>query len=347
LGSISRIFGYGNIVPIAVGMSMFQIGEFSFVLARVGISTNSIDNDLYALILTTAIITMVLTPPISGLSERLYALQKRLKPSDPLQSINIPSSGLADHVLIAGGGRIGKYVAEVLSQLNLEFVIIEIDHREIEQAKQRKFPIIYGDATHELVLEAASAAKARLVLVTTPDILVTKSIVETVNHLNKNVAIVARAEGIDPMRSLYEHGVYEVVQPEFEAALEMARQALLHLNIPALEIHKYTDKIRRDLYAPIYEQQAGYHDVAQLQNAARLLSFDWVRLEPSSSLVGETLGDGNIRQKTGASIVGVLRDGELQANPGRSFLFEAGDLLAVIGSGEQLAGFQASVERET
>jgi CPA2 family monovalent cation:H+ antiporter-2 len=255
LGSISRIFGYGNIVPIAVGMSMFQIGEFSFVLARVGVSTNSIDNDLYALILTTAIITMVLTPLLSGLSGRVYALQKRLKPRDPLQSINIPASGLMDHVVIAGGGRIGKYVAEVLSQLNLEFVIVEIDHREIEQAKERNFPFIYGDASHELVLEAAYTAGACLVLVTTPDFLVTKSIVEQVNHLNKDVAIVARAEGIDPMHALYDQGVYEVVQPEFEAALEMARQALLHLNIPALEIQKYADDIRRDLYAPIYQRR--------------------------------------------------------------------------------------------
>ncbi|MAT95922.1 MAG: portal protein [Anaerolineaceae bacterium] len=346
LGSISRIFGYGNIIPIAVGLSMFQIGEFSFVLARVGVSTNSIDNDLYALILTTAIITMVLTPLISGLSGRVYALRKRLKPGDPLQSINIPSTGLANHVVIAGGGRIGKYVAQVLTQLNLESVIIEIDHREIEQAKQRKFPIIFGDATHELVLEAAYAAKARLVLITTPDILVTKSIVEQVNHLNKEVAIVARAEGIEPMRALYDQGVYEVVQPEFEAALEMARQALLHLNIPALEIQKYTDNIRRDLYAPIYQQQAGYHNIAQLQNAARLLSFDWFQLESVSSLAGQTLGESNVRQKTGASIVGVLRESKLHANPGGDFLFESGDLLAVIGNSEQLAAFEAFLKRD-
>lgn len=344
LAAISRLFGYGNIVPIAVGMSMFQIGEFSFVLARVGVNTNSISQDLYALILTTAIITMVLTPFFSGLSGRVYALQKRLKPTDPLQSINIPSSGLANHVVIAGGGQIGKYIAMVLNQLRLNFVIIEIDHREIEQAKQKNFPVIYGDAAHELVLEAAATAHARLVLVTTPGIVVTESIVKQVHHLNPDVAVVARAEGIEPMQALYKHGVYEVVQPEFEAALEMARQALLHLDISALEIQKYTDAIRHDLYAPIYQQQPGYHDMVQLQNASRLLDFDWIRLESQSLIVGKTIGAANIRRQTGASIVGILRNSQLHTNPEINFLLKAGDLVAVMGSAEQLAAFQSLVD---
>ena len=252
LGGISRAFGYGNIIPIAVGMSMFQIGEFSFVLARVGANTGSISPDLYSLILTTAIITMVLTPLISGLASSVYAIQKRLKPRDPLQTINIPASGLTNHVVIAGGGRIGKYIANLLSQMALDFVIIEIDHREVELAKEAHFPIIYGDASQELVLEAAFVSHAQMVLITTPGILVTKTIVERVRQLHPTINIVARAEGLEPMQALYEQGVYEVVQPEFEAALEMARQALLHLNVPDLEIQKHAEKVRQDLYIPFY-----------------------------------------------------------------------------------------------
>lgn len=347
LGGLSRIFGYGNIVPIAVGLSMFQIGEFSFVLARVGISTNSIDNELYSLVLTTAIITMVLTPLVSGLAGRLYALQKRIKPSDPLQSVNIPASGLSEHVVIAGGGQIGKYIALVLSQLHLDFVLIEIDHREVEQAKEHNYPVIFGDASHELVLEAAYVTQARLVLITTPGILVTKSVVEQVRRLNSTVDVVARAEGIETMKALQKQGVYEVVQPEFEAALEMARQALLHLNIPTLEIQKYTDTIRHDLYAPIYQRQPDYHNVAQLQSATRLLDFDWIRLEPTSGLVGKSIGNTNIRQKTGASVVGVLRGGELHPNPTTTFNFMANDLIAVVGSSEQLAAFLAFTKEQS
>ena len=75
-GTLVPFFGYGNVVPLAVGLGLFQIGEFSFVLARVGLKTNSINNDLYSLILTTAVITMILTPFISGLTAPLYAIKK-------------------------------------------------------------------------------------------------------------------------------------------------------------------------------------------------------------------------------------------------------------------------------
>lgn len=341
LGVLSRLFGYGNIVPFAVGMSMFQVGEFSFVLARVGVSTNSIGQDLYSLILTTAIITMVFTPLLSGLASRVYGVKKRFKPKDPLQTINLPASGLTSHVIIVGGGRIGKYIAQVLSQLRLDFVLIEIDHREVELAKNANLPIIYGDASQELVLEAAYVTQARLVLVTNPSILTTQSVVKQVRHLNPRIDIVARAEGIEPMKALHELGVFEVVQPEFEAALEMVRQTLLHLNIPAQEIQKYTDTIRQELYAPIYQRQSDYSNLVQLQNASRLLGFDWIQLEPYSQLVGQTLGAANVRQKTGASIVGILRNQETLANPDVRFTFAAGDIVAVMGNGEQLSAFQA------
>lgn len=347
LGVLSRLFGYGNIVPVAVGLSMFQIGEFSFVLARVGVSTDSISQELYSLILTTAIITMVFTPPLSGLASRVYDVQKRFKPKDPLQTVNVPAAGLTNHVVIAGGGRIGNYIAQVLSQLNLDFVLIEIDHREVELAKDANLPVIYGDASQELVLEAAFVTHARLVLVTTPSILVTKTVVEQVRRLNPRVDVVVRAESIEPMQALHDLGVFEVVQPEFEAALEMARQALLHLNVSALEIQKYTDAIRHDLYAPIYQRQQDYSNLVRLQSASRFFDFDWIELEPHSQLIGQTIGAANVRQKTGASVVGILRDGAMVTNPAVDFSFAEKDMVAVTGNGEQLAAFQTFARQKS
>src|SRR5690606_27771645 len=75
---LSRLFRYGNVVPLAVGLGMFQIGEFAFVLARVGVATGSIDEDMFSLVLSAAVVTMVLTPLVSGQTARVYALKKRL-----------------------------------------------------------------------------------------------------------------------------------------------------------------------------------------------------------------------------------------------------------------------------
>jgi CPA2 family monovalent cation:H+ antiporter-2 len=338
--TLSTLFGYGNIVPFAVGLGLFQVGEFAFVLARVGLNTNSIRNELYAFILTVAIMTMILTPFVSGAAAPLYALRKRWFKHESLQTINLPETGLRDHVVIAGGGRIGQYVAQLLQQLELTFVIVEIDYRRVEQAREANFPIIFGDASQEIVLEVAQVEHARLVLVTTPVITITQSIVDQIRHLNPAVHIVARAEGIDQMHSLHKQGVYEVVQPEFEAGLEIARQSLLHLNVPAAEIQRFTDAIRQELYAPLYQIHNEYQTVAQLKSAAHLLELTWLTLPSDSLFIGRTIQELKIRNQTGVSVVGIIRNGELYPNPDASYQFTAGDLVAAMGSSEQLAAFQ-------
>jgi CPA2 family monovalent cation:H+ antiporter-2 len=134
--------------------------------------------------------------------------------------------------------------------LDFTFVLIEIDQHRLEQAKATGFPIIYGDAGQELVLEAARVEEAALVLVTTPAMSVTQSIVHQVRRLNPAVHIVARAESVEYMEALHKLGVFEIVQPELEAGLEIARQALIHLNIAPADIQRFTDSIRQELYAP-------------------------------------------------------------------------------------------------
>ena len=255
LGLVTRLFGYGNVVPLAVGLGLFQIGEFSFVLARVGLRTNSISADLYSLVLTTAIMTMVLTPFISGLTAPLYALRRRWFKHEPLQTINLPQTGLRDHVIIAGGGRVGQYVAQVLQRLDLAFVLVELDYRRVQQIKTASFPLVYGDASQAIVLEAAGIKHARLLLITAPAMVIVQTLIEQACQLNPTLHIVARAESIEHIKTMRDHGVYEVVQPEFEAGLEITRQALLHLDIPLADIEQLTDTVRREQYAPLYERR--------------------------------------------------------------------------------------------
>jgi Kef-type potassium/proton antiporter, CPA2 family (TC 2.A.37.1) len=194
---LARIFKYGNVVPLAVGMGLFQVGEFSFVLAQVGVSTNSISHEVYSLVLSTAIITMFLTPIISGQTSRLYALRKRWFQHEPLDTINFPESGLQNHVIIVGGGRVGFRIAQVLKRLSVPLLIIELDQLRVERAKHADIPVVYGDASHEVVLEAAETSSARLLIITTPEIVITQTIVERARKVNSEIQVVARAPGVE------------------------------------------------------------------------------------------------------------------------------------------------------
>jgi CPA2 family monovalent cation:H+ antiporter-2 len=186
-------------------------------------------------------------------------------------------------------------------------------------------------------------AQARLLLITVPDIVTTRAIVDQVHHRYPRLHIVARAEGIEQMRTLHSQGVYEVVQPELEAGLEMTRQALFHLHIPATDIQRFTDAIHKELYAPLYQANDDYQAVELLHQAPRLLDLTWLSLPPESPLLGQTIRQLGIRTQTGATVVGVLRTGTLQPNPDADFRFEPGDLVGVIGQRPQLEAFESFI----
>lgn len=337
--SLARIFRYGNVIPLAVGLGLFQVGEFSFVLARVGVSTNSIGHDLYLLILTTAVLTMILTPLVSSQTARLYSLKKRLFKHEPLETLNIPEAGLRQHAVIVGGGRVGSRIASTFKGFGLPLVLVELDHPRVESAQTDGIPVVYGDATQEIVLEAAEVKTARLLVVTTPDMVAARSIIANAKRQNAEVSVVARTSDPSFLPIFKEMGVNGVVLPEFEASLEMTRKSLLHFPIPLTEIQRRTESLRRDLFAPLFDDGQGHRTLVRLRSAEQQFDLQWVLLQPGSPLVTRSIGEMKVRKSTDASVVGVIRNDALVANPDAEFCFETHDLVAVIGTNEARNSF--------
>ena len=342
---LARLFRYGNVVPLAVGLGLFQVGEFSFVLATVGVSSESIGQDLYSLILTTAVLTMILTPLVSGQTARLYSLKKRFFEHEELETLNIPPSGLKDHAVIVGGGRVGSGIAAVFKDFGLPLVVVELDHRRVETAKAEGIPVVYGDAAHHVVLEAAEVDTAHLLVVTTPEMVTARAIIASAKRMNPELRVVARTSDPSFLPVFKEMGVDGVVLPEFEASLEMTRMALLGFRVPITEIQHRTEALRRELFAPFFEG-GEYETLLQLRSAEREFDLHWVRLTEDSRLAGRSLGEAEIRKRTGASVVGVIRNEKLFANPGPDFVFEAGDQVAIIGTQDARGSFRGMSEDE-
>jgi CPA2 family monovalent cation:H+ antiporter-2 len=341
LGAVARGFGYGNVIPLAVALGLSQVGEFSFVLARAGLESGSFDRDMYALALGATIISMVLTPFVSQLTAPLYARwRKRHRRREPLQTINLPAKGLNDHIVLAGGGQVGQYIAQVLRDLEVSYVIIELNYRMVESCKGKGCPIVFGDATQEPVLAAAYIETARQLIVTPPAAWVVQTVVAQAHRLNPSLSIVARATGVPQMETLYAMGVTTVIHSELETALEMARQVLLKLSLPPAEIQRYADQVRHALYAPIFRSGPADRLLRQLHTARDMLSLTWVEMPQNSPIAGRSIRESAIRRRTGASIVGVWKNGLFHPNPDAEMKLAQGDLLAVIGSTEQRCAFQ-------
>lgn len=228
-GVVTRAFGLRYIVPLATALTMGQIGEFSFLLAQVGRKAGAVSDELLGLVVSTAVLTMVLTPYLARLAGPLYSLRKRsadgpdrLEPGSPT-----PAGG----VVIAGAGRVGLRLARILAARGFTPVFVEFDQRRAQQARSEGWRVIFGDASQDPVLRAAGVEHARLALVTVPVAVDSLAVTSRIRGLAPDLPLVVRTDRLDEVDALLELGALRVVQPEFEAALEMGRTALLALGV--------------------------------------------------------------------------------------------------------------------
>lgn len=343
-GGITRAFGYGNIAPFAVSLGLFQVGEFSFVIAREGVSTNAISQEIYSIALTTAVVTMALTPFATRLAQPVYSKWRERFPKEQLDTFNLPEKDLGDHIVIAGHGKIGTFVARLLDRLDQNFVVIENNPGRSDEIREAGFPMVFGDASAEPVLEAAGIANARLVIVTMPDAAGVRLAIQRIKSMNPEVHIVARSVTTGQLEELRDLGVYEAVQPEFEAALELGRQALSHLGVGAGEIQSFSDRVRGELYAPVSGDGVGDDLLSQLKRTSRMIETDWTKVPDDSDLCGKTIGDLGIRSEIGVSVVAVIKGDEVIPNPGPDIELNAGDVVGTLGTTSQRDSFREFVD---
>ena len=131
-----------------------------------------------------------------------------------------------------------------------------------------------------------------------------------------------------------------VVLPEMEAGLEIARQTLVHLEIPVTAIQEYTDAVRKQVYAPIYQSREDHQLLTTLDNIKDMLDIFWVQLSPSSPLISKSIKDAAVRTRTGASIVGILRGKIFQSNPKASDIFQRDDMVAIVCNSQECNAFK-------
>jgi CPA2 family monovalent cation:H+ antiporter-2 len=336
---VGRLFGYGNIVPFVLGLGLFQVGEFSFLLARVGVDAGALSEATYSIALTVAVVTMAATPFTVRAAPVLYDRWRERYPAEPKSTIDLPERDLKDHVVVVGYGRVGGFVARMLRRLDQRFVVIESDYARADEARLAGVPIIYGDATADAVLEAAGVRECRLVVLTVPDAVSMRLAVVRLRALDPEVHIVARSTSAEQLKELSRLGVYEAVQPELEAGLELGRQALIHLGFGAGEVQRYSDRVRGELYAPISGGGGEGDLLRRLRRASETIEADWVTIPQGGPLSNRNIGDLEVRSRTGASIVAVVRAEEVFANPGPDFTLAPGDVVSVLGTPEQRAAF--------
>jgi CPA2 family monovalent cation:H+ antiporter-2 len=333
-------------VVIAIGLS--QVGEFSFILGQAGLSLGLMTSDQYSLILAASLISITVNPfmyKLAGPLENFFSrmplnkakARRHLPPPLPLKD------ELHNHVVIIGYERVGKHLVDVLSSLKVPMIVVEENMDLLDQLIDRNIPALFGDASNSEVLKQTHLEHARILVSTIVDETTATMIVTYARDLAPNLTIIANSSTQDGVKLLEHLGANFIIQPELEAGLELVNHTLLELGFPLREVHAYARAFRRDHYNPDSMSSDEHRTLNDLLVAFNGIETCWFSLSEHSPILGKTLAQADIRAKTGASVVALIRDGHIIPNPKSQSEFQVSDKLGLIGEKEQIEAARALI----
>jgi len=335
------LFPWPARTTLVISAGLSQIGEFSFILGQAGVGLGLLDQEQYSLILACALLSITLNPAmfrLIGPAERwlrrfpiLWTLLNRHGPA-PVQI----EETLSDHVIIVGFGRVGHHIVKILGQMAISHLVVESNAQRVEELGRQGVPTLFGDAANSEVLSHSGLNRARALVVTVPDEAASEVIVYAARQMAPELPIIVRAATEEGVQRLAQLGAQHVVHPELEGGLEIVRHTFLQLGFPLREVYRYTDAVRRDSYDFQVSTEKEHQLLHELLNAVSSIEISWLRLSMKNPLVGLTLAEAALRSRTGASVVAIMRDRQVFANPKSMTILEAGDRIGLIGDREQI-----------
>ncbi len=341
------LFRYPLKSAIIAGLGLAQIGEFSFVLAKEGKKYALISENLYLLILGATAVTLALTPFIFRGIPIIFAGAKAIPGiRDLLAKADVPldvaeNLPYQNHIIVCGYGQVGSNIVKLFQERNYPVLVIDESEQRIQQLREAKIPYIYGNPASEAVLEKAQISAARGMAITLPDSMSTRLCLKRSLAFNPELDLVVRANDEEDIELLYQMGAKEVVQPEFEASLELSTHLFIGLGFPATGVQQNIQQIRQSRYASLRGDRSLAEIAQELQAATRTMGSKWYPLPDDSPLIGKTLEKAYLRRLTGATLIAIIRSNQEKIDyPTSETMINQGDNLLLVGDSDELAAFE-------
>ncbi|MGI9494245.1 MAG: monovalent cation:proton antiporter-2 (CPA2) family protein [Geminicoccaceae bacterium] len=237
-------FGLPREVAIRVSLLLAEAGEFAFVV--IGVATLQyalIPDDVAQFMVIVAGVSMVLTPLLAVLAGRIgKQLQSRLDADEPEFDVG----DLSGHVIIAGFGRVGQAVAQLLASRDITYVAVDRDLRQVRGGRKDGMSVVYGNAVDRDLLQKLGAERAALVLVALGDAGATTKALKTIGRQWPGVKLLARAWDAEHAKTLAAMGVEDVVPETLEASLQLGGLVLRALGVPMPAVNDTIERTRAD-----------------------------------------------------------------------------------------------------
>lgn len=339
--AIIRLLGFPQRVATITALGLAQIGEFSFILAKAGRGVELLPDSDYQSFLAASIISMIATPFLIRVAPKAgYFVQKWLSDGKSAEienteedDIHLTSSGgLNRHVIIVGYGLNGRNLARVLRSVGVPYTILELNADEVRKAKAKGEKINFGDATRREVLQHAGIEQAWALVLAMSDPQAARRTVTQARHMSKDLHVIVRTRYVAEITELLEIGANEVIPEEFETSIEIFSRVLHRYGFARNVIENQIERIRRQGYKMLRSPLMPAEKAAEINVALDAASTETVVLEADSPVLGKTLGELDLRGKSGATIIAVLHDGETKISPGAKYTLSAGDTVVLLGS---------------
>ena len=239
------LFRYPLNTALTVGVSLAQIGEFSFILAGLGVELRLLPVEGQNLILAGALISIALNPALFAALQPAQTwlrarseLARRLEMrADPLAVLpdSVDASLLTGHVTIVGYGRVGRRIAEALRERNVPFTIAEQNRELVEKLREQDIRAVSGDANDPAVLIQAHVARAAMLVIATPDTVGVRKMIDVARRLNPKIRIVLRTHSDEEAEMFRRENAGAVFMGEHELARAMTQHVLDEMS--AAETH--------------------------------------------------------------------------------------------------------------
>jgi CPA2 family monovalent cation:H+ antiporter-2 len=352
------ILRYPVRIAVIAGLALAQVGEFSFVLDRVGraagLSPAGLGTVGEQTFIAVTVLLMMLTPFLlkvgPGLGRKLESSALgRIGPRPEEPGLGtVPK--MEDHVIVVGFGPIGKRLVRVLSEAGIPHVVVDLDPRAVDDIRRAGISAVFGDAVRAHVLEHARIHTAKLCVVATNDDDSLVDVVRLAHYLNPTLQIIARTRLLDQVETLEDSGADIVVPEELETAVRIFSHVLGAYMVPPEVVSRQIQAIRADDYG-IFRGSIQEAHLMVLQGLDEEgLHTRAVAVRAGAPAAGKTLAELSLRNKFGITVLAVRRDGRTIGNPAGDFVVEPKDRLVLIGMADRFAAcaglFREPIEQD-
>jgi len=332
--AVGLLLRYPLRICIMVGLSLAQIGEFSFVLLKMGSDYSILTSPAYQTLLASSILTMALTPFLFQKSPFIaFYLGRALHRKGRRPGIE-KSTRLGNHVIIVGYGLSGRNLARVLKETGINYIVLDMNAEEVRLARREGHKVRFGDCSHGDVLKGLGIKDARMVVFTIPDPIATRRGVVTTKGLNDKASIVVRTRYLKEIEELYRLGATEVIPEEFETSVEIFSRVLQNYKVPTNIIENQIDIIRQEGYAMFRDPAIAGEKVAELGAILKESVVSTFYVEEGAAIAGMSFAGLDLGKASGVSIIAIVRDGKASTSPPADFTIKSGDVFILLGTHE-------------